>query len=64
MSWRCSRRHLGAEREAFGADPERATAFLSAGESPPDPGLDPVELAAWTSVASLLLNLDETITRR
>jgi hypothetical protein len=24
--------------------------------------LDPVELAAWTTVTSVLLNLDETIT--
>ena len=30
--------------------------------SKPDPKLDPAELAAWTTVASIILNLDETIT--
>ena len=27
------------------------------------PGIDPVELAAYTATASVILNLDETITR-
>lgn len=42
---------------------EAATALLRAGESPIDTSLDPRELAAWTMTASLLLNLDEVITR-
>ncbi len=33
------------------------------GESKMDAAVDPTELAAWTTVASTLLNLDETITR-
>jgi hypothetical protein len=28
-----------------------------------DAAVDPTELAAWTTVASTMLNLDETITR-
>ncbi len=32
------------------------------GESPPDPKIDPVVLAAYTATASVILNLDETIT--
>jgi hypothetical protein len=52
-----------AQREAYRARPESARALLRAGESPVDPGLDPCELAAWTMTASVLLNLDETITR-
>lgn len=45
------------------ADPERAEALLAVGESPRDETLDACEHAAWTVVASLLLNLDETLTR-
>jgi mono/diheme cytochrome c family protein len=33
------------------------------GESVPDATLNPNELAAWTTVASVILNLDETITK-
>lgn len=40
-----------------------ATQLLSVGESPRNPRLDPVELAAWTTVAGVILNLDETVTK-
>jgi len=40
-----------------------ATALLNVGASKSDPKLDPKELAAWTIVASIILNLDETITK-
>ena len=33
------------------------------GDSVPDAKLNPTELAAWTTVASVILNLDETITK-
>jgi hypothetical protein len=33
------------------------------GESKADAKMEPSELAAWTTVASAILNLDETITR-
>ena len=33
------------------------------GQSPIPADIDPAELAAWTSVARVLLNLHETITR-
>jgi hypothetical protein len=49
--------------DAYRARPESARALLRTGESPVDPALDPCELAAWTMTASVLLNLDETITR-
>ncbi len=38
--------------------------FLSQGEARTDPRLDQRELAAYTSVASLLLNMDETVTKQ
>ncbi len=53
---------LAFYRQHFGKDPEAAKAFLSAGESEVGESLDPVEHAARTAVAHLVLNLDETIT--
>ncbi|MDB6154799.1 MAG: hypothetical protein JWL90_3252 [Chthoniobacteraceae bacterium] len=49
--------------EDFGSDPTGASALLKPGASPLDPALPPVELAAATVVASMILNLDETITK-
>jgi hypothetical protein len=49
--------------QAYRKDPNAAKAFLSVGASQSDPTLDPVELAAYANLASLILNLDETITR-
>jgi hypothetical protein len=40
-----------------------AQALLKIGQSPPPPDADPAELAAWTNIARVLLNLHETITR-
>jgi hypothetical protein len=36
---------------------------VEVGESARDKRLDASELAAWTTVASVILNLDETITK-
>ncbi len=47
----------------YHAAPGAARSLLSAGESPRDTGLEPAQLAAYTAVANLLLNLDETITK-
>lgn len=49
--------------EKYRAAPEAAEALLSAGESKRDNTLDPADHAAWTLVASLILNLDEVLTR-
>jgi len=43
--------------------PELADKLLKVGESPVDPKFDKPELAAWTMIASIILNLDETITK-
>jgi hypothetical protein len=42
---------------------EATTKLLANGESPRDAKLDAAELAAYTTVASMVLNLDETITK-
>jgi hypothetical protein len=54
---------LGAHRARYAADSEAAGKVISHGETKPPASLDPGELAAWTLVANMLLNLDETLTR-
>ena len=56
--------YLESQRSYFAQHPENARALLALGRRQSDPSLSPVELAARTMVASLLLNLDETITRQ
>ena len=68
-SRRRSRDVVSAESlESFRAELERlhadaAAALLAQGESARNAALDPVEHAAWTQVAALILNLSEVITR-
>ena len=47
----------------FQQDPKAAIKLVGVGESPRPADLDTGELAAWTAVCNVLLNLDETITR-
>jgi hypothetical protein len=56
-------RVFDAQREAFAKDNEAALKLLRVGESRRDERLSVPELAAWTMVASVLLNLDETVTK-
>ncbi|MCL6505115.1 MAG: PSD1 and planctomycete cytochrome C domain-containing protein [Pirellulales bacterium] len=56
-------RVLAAQQAEFQADPAAAEKLLSVGESPRPPEMDAVELAAYTMVGNLLLNLDEAITK-
>ena len=48
---------------AYEQDHQAALALLDVGEFPSDPTLDAVDLAAYTGVASIILNLDETISK-
>jgi hypothetical protein len=54
---------LKEHRERFGSDPDSAKKFLAVGDSKRDETIDPAEHAAWTIVAQMILNLDETLTR-
>lgn len=54
---------LGRHRAKFTLHPEMAAAALKAGIAPNPEGIEPAEQAAWLSVARVLLNLHETITR-
>jgi hypothetical protein len=47
----------------YKANPDAARTYLSQGESPRDEELDVSELAAYSTLASLILNMDETITK-
>src|SRR5262249_39802954 len=44
-------------------DPSAAKRLIAIGESKPDANLDACELAAWTMVANLVLNLDEVLNK-
>ncbi len=50
-------------RDYYRSNESEALELVSAGESPRNGMLDPGELAAYTMVASMILNLDETLTR-
>ncbi|MCP5117949.1 MAG: DUF1553 domain-containing protein, partial [bacterium] len=54
---------FGGFLESYRSEPKAAMRYLGQGESEHDETLDPAELAAYASVASLILNLDETITK-
>ena len=44
-------------------NPDKANTLAMVGEAPATQGIEPIELASWTSVARVILNLHETITR-
>ncbi|MBI3823271.1 MAG: DUF1553 domain-containing protein, partial [Planctomycetes bacterium] len=50
-------------RKDFAADPASARKLIEVGQAPRPTNVDAGELAAWTLVARVLFNLDETITR-
>ncbi len=56
-------KRLQTLREAFAKDEAAAKKLIAVGESKANDKLNPVDLAAFTSIASLLLNLDETISK-
>jgi hypothetical protein len=54
---------LDKQHRLFAADPDGAAKVVNVGESKPRRVATDVETAAWTMIANLVLNLDETITR-
>ncbi|MEQ8789946.1 MAG: PSD1 and planctomycete cytochrome C domain-containing protein [Pirellulaceae bacterium] len=55
---------LATLRKQFADDRDAAEKLLAVGESPRDPSLDAVQHAAYTALCTLLLNLDETLTKQ
>ena len=54
---------LGRERQRYATDEAAAEAYLASGESVRDEAISPSEHAAWSQVASLMMNLSESVTR-
>jgi len=54
---------LAFHRANFAQHPDAAEKLLSVGEAKHDPSLDKAEIAAYSAVANLVLNLDEVITK-
>ena len=54
---------LAAHRGRYAADPDSAKRLVAVGESKAPENLPAEELAAWTLVSNMLLNLDETLSR-
>jgi len=53
----------GYHLDKYKTDRAAALKLLSEGEYPRDEKLDASELAAYANVASMILNLDETVTK-
>jgi hypothetical protein len=54
---------LAQMRAHYAADPKAAHHLVAVGEKKRDPAIPEPELAAWTMVASEMLNLDETVNK-
>ena len=54
---------LTGMQDDFTSDSEAASKYLTAGESKANANLDPIELAAYTAVTQLILNLDEVVSK-
>lgn len=50
-------------KSEYTENPDVANTLAAIGEAPTTQGIEPIELASWTSVARVILNLHETITR-
>jgi len=56
-------KRLAALRTVYGQDDGAAKKLIATGESKPAAGLNASELAAWTGLGLLVLNLDETLSK-
>lgn len=54
---------LAQMKQHYTANPKAARELLEVGEKKSDPSIPASDLAAWTMVASEMLNLDETVTK-
>ena len=54
---------LATHRSRYAADPDAAKRLVAVGESKAPENLPAEELAAWTLLSNMLLNLDETLSR-
>ncbi len=57
------RSHVEAQLKRFQADPDAASKLVNVGMAPRSAQLNVVEHAAWTTITSMILNLDEMVMR-
>ena len=55
------KKSFGEMQKQYAANPNDAHALVSTGKKKPDSSIAETELAAWTMIASEMLNLDETV---
>ena len=60
---RVLRELLGKSRKRFEKDPEDARRFVEIGQAKLPEDMDAVEVASWSSIARVIFNLSETMTR-
>jgi hypothetical protein len=60
---RVLRRGLDQHLEHYRRNPAGAADVLQTGEAIADSALNAVEVAAWTATSSLIMNLDEALTK-
>ena len=53
-----------AAKDGFASNPRKAKEFATVPLGALPPGVEPVDAAAWTAVANVLLNLDEMVLKR
>ena len=56
-------KHLAAQTKYYGTHRDEAVKLLAVGDAKPDAKIDPGFLAAWTTTAQALLNIEATLTR-
>jgi len=56
-------RFLGEQRTYYGMHVDEARKLLKVGQSPVTEGIEPIDLAVWTQVCRVILNLHESVTR-
>ena len=54
---------LNQNRKRYAQDLKSAEDLIGFGESEPDAKIKPIELAPWTLVANMILNLDEVVNK-
>ena len=56
-------KNLNEQRDEFAAKIDEAKKLIAIGETPADEKYDAAELASWTVVANLIMNMDEFVTK-
>ena len=61
--WKVLQQSLDYHRQNFSQRDDEIARLMAIGEARPTPALNSAEVAAYTAIANLVLNLDEVITK-